>query len=267
MVAGPWWGKAAGTLLGAVLGSWPGALLGLVLGYIFDERLRLEPYSGRTWRGCQLSRSEQEFLTAAFSVMGHLAKADGRVSEKEVAATEQVMARLGLDDNRRQRAIYLFTRGKARNFPLRAVLRRFRGGAGRQPETLDRFLRCLLEVAYADGEPSPKQQRLLSVVAKRLRVSEQRLQELARTRGTCRGDSRPRAVVPASPLADAFRELGIAENASNEQVTLAYRRAISRHHPDRLAAANASEEALKEAHIRTQRIREAYEQIRRARGF
>jgi len=267
MVAGPWWGRAAGTLLGAVLGGWPGALLGLILGYVFDERLRLEPYSGRTWRGCQLSRSEQEFLTATFAVMGHLAKADGRVSTKEVAAAEQVMARLGLDEAGRQRAIYLFTRGKARNFPMRAVLRRFKAGAGRQPEILERFLRCVLEVAYADGRPSPKQQRLLGKVSRRLQVSPQRLEELARARTASRGSSKPQPILNSSPLSDAFKLLGVAEGASNEQVTLAYRRAISRNHPDRLQANAASEEELKAAHVRTQQIREAYEEIRRARGF
>lgn len=67
-------------------------------------------------------------------------------------------------------------------------------------------------------------------------------------------------------LREAYATLGVAEEASDEEVTLAYRRLLRRHHPDKLTAAGASEAAIKQATERTQKIRAAYEAIRAARG-
>lgn len=265
--AGPWWGKAVGALVGVALGGLPGLLVGLMLGHIFDQQLRLLPYSPQSWQGVPISPGERDFLTATFSMMGCIAKADGRVSEAEVEAARRIMDRLGLDEGRRQRAIQLFNRGKRRDFPRRAVLRRFNAGPGRYSDSLERFLRCILEVAYADGQPAPGQQRLLRKMARQLGVSETRLEELARTRDDGRRSGPQRPPEPAAPLREAYELLGVSQGASAEEVKRAYRRALSKHHPDRLLASGASEPEIKEASTRTQEICRAFEAIRQAQGF
>ncbi|MCL5799257.1 MAG: DnaJ domain-containing protein [Gammaproteobacteria bacterium] len=71
---------------------------------------------------------------------------------------------------------------------------------------------------------------------------------------------------PRAPSAEAYATLGVRPEASDEEVTLAYRRLLRRHHPDKLAASGASELALRMANERTQKIRAAYEEIRAARS-
>ena len=68
------------------------------------------------------------------------------------------------------------------------------------------------------------------------------------------------------PIAEAYATLGVRPEASDEEVTLAYRRLLRRHHPDKLTASGASDLAVRMANERTQRIRAAYEQVRAARG-
>ena len=50
--------------------------------------------------------------------MGHLAKADGRVSEDEIAQARAVMDRMQLSEEQRKQAIALFNQGKQDDFPL-----------------------------------------------------------------------------------------------------------------------------------------------------
>ena len=55
--------------------------------------------------------------------------------------------------------------------------------------------------------------------------------------------------------------------ASVDEIKLAYRRLIKRHHPDKLAASETSPAELKNATEKTREITAAYERIREARGF
>lgn len=66
---------------------------------------------------------------------------------------------------------------------------------------------------------------------------------------------------------NAFEALGIRPTATKEQIKTAYRRAISRYHPDRLISRDAGENELKYATLKMQNIKTAYDKIRRERGL
>ena len=66
---------------------------------------------------------------------------------------------------------------------------------------------------------------------------------------------------------NAFEILGILPSASHFQIKTAYRRAISRFHPDRLISRGAGENELKYATLKTQSIKAAYDKIRKDRGI
>src|SRR5207253_10757546 len=87
-------------------------------------------------------------------------------------------------------------------------------------------------------------------------------------RGAFRADE-----APASPAARnraleaAYRVLGTDAGASDEALAKAYRRQLSRHHPDKLKANGLPESMMAHAKQRTQQIIEAYELIRERRGM
>ena len=81
------------------------------------------------------------------------------------------------------------------------------------------------------------------------------------------GDPGARRPETAERLQAAYQVLGVAPTASNAEVTRAYRRLMSRNHPDKLVANGLPESMVAAAHERTQRILEAYELIKQHRGM
>src|SRR5687768_4417069 len=88
-----WTGKLIGAVLGFLIAGPFGALIGLLLGHQFDEQARRVP-SGPGLESAEISA---RFFRTAFQIMGHVAKADGRVSEREIDAARAVMSELRLN--------------------------------------------------------------------------------------------------------------------------------------------------------------------------
>ncbi|MGH8297591.1 MAG: DnaJ domain-containing protein, partial [Steroidobacteraceae bacterium] len=68
-------------------------------------------------------------------------------------------------------------------------------------------------------------------------------------------------------LDQAYKVLEAAPGDSDQDVVKAYRRQLSRHHPDKLKANGLPESMIEHAKQRTQQIIEAYEVIRARRGI
>lgn len=268
-----WFGKVVGGTFGFMLGGPLGAVLGAAIGHQFDRGL------GENWAFPRLEPSHHQrvqmaFFTAVFSVMGHLAKADGQVTEAEIALARQVMDRMGLSHTMRESAIRLFRQGKSADFPLDEVLDQFRRETNGHAPLLRLFLEVLLQAAYADGSLHPAEERLLFYICHRLGISRLEFQALrafmeaqlrfSQAYSHYRHTSSTRQPPPHHPtpsLADAYAVLGVSSQASDAEVTRAYRRLISKHHPDKLVAQGLSEEMVKLATEKTQKIRKAYEVI------
>lgn len=265
-----WWGKALGGTFGYLLGGPLGALLGAALGHKLDrrsgdgmpDREGLDP-------GAQ-QRVQAVFFMATFSVMGHMAKADGRVSEDEIEMARTIMARMGLGEQLRQAAVRLFNEGKHADFPLDDVLTQFKQECQRRRTLLRTFMEFLLMAAYADGALHAAEHRLLHHISGRLGFGALEFEALeAMVRAGRRFDQgyRPRAQTAEASLADAYAVLNVSSQASDDEVKKAYRRLLSQHHPDKLVAKGLPEEMMKLAAERTHQIRTAYERIRAHRNF
>ena len=73
--------------------------------------------------------------------------------------------------------------------------------------------------------------------------------------------------IAAARLADAYRVLGVKPEASDAELTRAYRRLVSRNHPDKLVAHGLPESMVTAAHERTKQVLAAYELLKRHRGM
>jgi len=253
-----------------MLGGPLGALLGVALGHNFDKGLKGLPNDGPQSAGDR-ERVQMAFFTATFSVMGRVAKADGRVSPEEIRMAEAVMAEMSLDGPKRQAAIKLFQQGKSPDFDLDAVLQQFRQECHRRSTLLAMFVEIQLQAAYADGRLDTAEDRLLQHICARLGISEfdyRRLERMVRAeRGFGAGAGGRQRAAPARPsLDDAYAVLGVGRDASDAEVKRAYRRLLSQHHPDKLVSKGLPEEMMKVAAQKTHEIRQAYERIREARG-
>jgi DnaJ like chaperone protein len=241
----PWWGKGVGAAFGwLAAGPW-GAALGVALGNSADRGAR----PGR--RRSPGLLASVGWLNPLFGVMGALARADGRVSEAEVAFAHEFMERMRLDRRQRARAARAFNAGRKPGYRVDPALVRLRAVALGRSDLAEGLLSVLVALAGVDGEPAPEAERLLRKAAMLLGTGTERLDRMRRATPVNVSDN----------LGEAYAMLGIDRQASDREVKLAYRRLMHRHHPDRLDA-GATPETVEIAVRRTVEIRRAYELVR-----
>lgn len=262
-----YWGKIIGTLAGlATMRPWF-AVLGLFLGHQFDRGFA-ERYRKFEQQGAGVGRLPDEFVQALFQSMGHLAKCDGRVSEAEIRAARVVMHRLGLGPAKVRHAIDWFEAGKQPGFPLLATVRRLRRAGARRADLRLLFVRLLLEVALAKDRMHQDERQLLWTICTELDVGRVELAQLEAMIRAQKGFRRsPAGDADAQRVKRAYRTLGVVESATNDEIKKAYRRQISRSHPDKIAPDNPDAAMLAEAERRTREVRSAYEMLKARRSI
>ena len=277
-------GKLIGAIIGLMLFRNPwGALVGLFLGHLYDQSVSAT--RRRAAGAGNVLEIGEKFFTATFEVMGHVAKADGRVSEAEIAAARKVMAELRLDGAQIHAAIQHFTSGKSPNFDLEDTMEGLREACAARPELLRVFLELQVRAALEGVDMQGPARNAVQRVAGLLDVSRLELahmEAVLRIRreqfrssgsggnggqqqgGQGQGSSARRS---GMSLEAAYQILEVDAKAGNDEVAKAYRRQLSKHHPDKLKANGLPESMLEHAKQRTQQIIEAYDLVKAARGM
>ena len=267
-----------GALIGAVIGYILGGPIGMILGAFLGQSITVGVSRGG-WSGHDSARAQEAFFTATFSVMGHVAKADGVVSENEIQAANAVMAHMNLDPAQRLTAIQLFNQGKEAGFDLDAALRALRTACHGRRDLLGMFLQIQLHAAMADGVVEPAERRVLERICDMLGIPEYELNQYEqfihaqqRFRGgaqgnTGRGGTGGFRDMRTDALAAAYQTLGVAATASDAEIKTAYRRLMKENHPDKLVARGLPENMIKLAQEKVQQINVAYDAIKAARGI
>ena len=273
-----WGGKLIGGALGMLTLGPVGAALGALIGHQFDSgQISLAMFTG----GPDPRLVNELFFPTAFRVMGHIAKADGRVTEQEIASARAVMHAMHLQPEQVQAAIAYFTEGKQPGFDLDAALARLRATIARNPDLAQFFVEIQLQASLAGNGLSEVPRARLQRVALMLGLSATdfaRLESLLRFRqgaATGAGAGGPgggaggfgAAAAGAERIAQAYSLLEVSAQMSDEEIVKAYRRQMSRHHPDKLKANGLPPSMLERAKERTQQIQAAYELIRERRGM
>jgi DnaJ like chaperone protein len=273
-----WAGKLLGGVIGLLVTRGPlGAVIGVIIGHLFDQQRPAKDAPG----GPEIERAAAEpgdanaiaerFFRTTFEVMGHVAKADGRVSEAEIAAARAVMAELRLDAAQTESAIAAYRRGKEPDFNLEAVTLALRKACAGRPDLLLAFLEIQVRAALQGSDMRGAVRQRLGRIATLFGIGTMEfahLEAVLRLRAGqgARGGA-ARQANDSEKLADAYRVLEVEPAASDADVEKAYRRQLSRHHPDKLKANGLPESMLEHAKQRTQQIIEAWDVIRARRGI
>jgi DnaJ like chaperone protein len=275
-----------GAFFGGVIGLlttrtvW-GALLGALIGHLVEQSVG---FGSGAWQSPH-GRAEgpvsisDEFFRTTFELMGHVAKSDGRVTEAEIDAARRLMHELKLGPREINIAIACYRTGKSTAYDAELAVERLREACGQRHDLLRAFMEFQLRAALAGNDISPPARAILTRVAERLGMSGLELahmEAILRARHRMHGafggafggaSGRAQSARDAATLAHCYAELEIDSTMTDQEVIKAYRRQMSRHHPDKLVANGLPESMAQMAKEKTQRIQEAYEGIRAARGM
>jgi DnaJ like chaperone protein len=243
---------------GYVVASIPGAMLGALLGQALDRRLHFQSLAELRERmsGRKVPRDDE----LIFILLGRLAKSGGRVVEGHIQQARVEMRRLDLSEPAQRRAIQAFNRGKDGRDNLRVHLTRLKT----QPHAAEGLLRACWRMAWADGRATRADRELIGLWGKWLGWPADKVQALSST------EDEQRTRSPASgggDYQDALRLLGVRSDSEPAQIKRAYRRLLSRHHPDKVAGSGATQLQVRDATERTRELHHAYAVIRERRGF
>lgn len=261
-----WWGKLIGGGLGYAMGGYFGALLGAVLGHQLDRGVA-DLESDEDYSPGSQARVQTAFFTATFSVLGQVAKSDGRVSEHEIEFARQVMRHFALSEAQQQAAIGLFNEGKRSEFLLERALTSLKQECGRRRHLLQTFFEIQIQSVMADGELHGGERALLERIGRLLGFGAAEVNALiAQIAGAAHFHQAQHQDNAGATLAAAYEVLGVADTDSDETIKRAYRKLMAQHHPDKLVAQGLPEEMMKEATERAQQIQQAYQVVRQQRG-
>ena len=235
-----------GTLFGGGVGFLLGGPIGAVLGAVVANRIG----GGGSGPFSQIEQKQSIFFTATFAMLGQLSKADGRVSEAEIAVVEQVMRNtLKLDDKARGLAIDIFNQAKDAPSEFMAYAEQFYQAFARQPQMFTMLIELLTVLALADNELHPEEDRLLTQAATLFGC----LGDYERLKQKHKGDD--------VSLDTHYKTLGCTPDMSLAEVKRAYRKLAMKHHPDRAQAEGLPPELQEAALARFKDIQNAFDAV------
>jgi DnaJ like chaperone protein len=257
-------GKLVAGLLGLITAGPIGLVIGLVLGHFFDRGLS---HNLRVVNPETIGRIQASFFETTFLLLGYIAKADGRVSEQEVAHTETIFVEMGLGATQRREAIDLFRRGSAQSFHPATTVTAFAEVCGPQRQLQQAMLVFLISLAMADGRLDGAEHDALRQIASLMGFGAGPLEELLRmARAQEQFHSHRSAGREGGSLADAYQALGVDRSASDQDIKRAYRKLMSANHPDKLIAQGLPEDMIRLATEKSQEIQAAYDRVKSSRG-
>ncbi|KPQ22372.1 co-chaperone DjlA [Halomonas sp. HL-93] len=242
-------------LIGLAAGGPVGLLVGGGLGWWLSTRISRRLGVART-------RIQEGFLESIFSVMGCLCQADGKVTDGELGVAEKLFDEMHLQGEHRAKARAAFERGRADDFDLNAELASVNHLTRHQPVMRQVFLQVQLSAIAADGVLHPAEHEMILRVARGVGCSEAEVQQIE---AMLHGAAANSQGASEEALKDAYRVLGVSEDASDAEIKKAYRRLMSQNHPDKLAGKGLPESMREVAQARTSEISNAYERIQKAR--
>jgi len=268
-----WWGKILGAFFGYLIARAPGALVGILVGNVFDRGLASH-FANPHW----LYHSEKQqvvqdvFFESTFSVMGYIAKADGRVSEHELNMAKQLMHEMRLSKEQTLTAKRLFNEAKDSNFQVDEVLTHLKTVCKGRRELLKLFLDIQYRAAQVDGLSQAKLRALDKVFTLLgfvpLHAQYHFYENFTRDSFYNKQQKQEgNHSTVANSVEQAYALLGLEPSANKQEVKRAYRQAISRNHPDKLIAQGLPQAMIKMANEKTQAIVRAYTLICENKGW
>lgn len=254
-------------IIGVLLGYYFLGIFGAILGYIAGSVIdRYISYGAGAVNPLTSAHRQSVFIETVFIMMGKLAKADGRISQDEIAHVEDFMQKLGMTPEHRQQAIALFKQGAASDFDVEPQLNKFMAVCGHTNSLKQMLLVYLIVMAVSDRYLDATEESLLRNCALYLgydQLAFKQLLDMVLNQSHFAGGQ----TTSATALDDAYKALGVTKESSDQEIKRAYRKLMSQYHPDKLMGQGLPEDMIKVATAQAQEVQAAYDLIKKSRNM
>lgn len=245
-----WFGKLAFGSVGLFFGGPLGAIAGAALGHHLVDK------KATTTTGAPASigpeQTQAAYFVSMFSILGKLAKIDGVVSSDELRVVNDFMDTLRLTERQKQFAGEIFNQAKNSPYSIEDFATQFYR-INRQPAVLLSFLDVLFQVATADKQLHAAEKSALERVKAVFQISDQQFNNIR-----------------SNYFKDVdryYKVLNCTPESADAEIKASYKKLVKDFHPDSIVSKGLPEEFTDFATKRFREIQEAYDGIRKERGF
>lgn len=197
-----------------------------------------------------------------FTLLGYIARAEGRVTEKDIQFAESLMRTLNYSDGKRRKAIAAFREGKELEELPSGLGRRLRVLLPLWPAPALRTAFMLCHAGQLQGPTSVTRLQRLEEAIDQIGLPYEVVRDILDSYRQKVWITRPERERRGDMNYDeACRILGESPKASFAELKQAYRRQVRQYHPDRLDA-NLSPAAKAAAKEQMLRFQEAWQRVR-----
>lgn len=235
------YGKWIGGGLGWAFGGPLGAIIGFAIGSIFSNSSESDQYIGNT-------AQQRDFNVSLLVLSAAVMKADGSVKKSELDYVKRFFL-TNFGQERAEKYILMLREILKQDIQVYEVSQQV--GRFMDYSSKLQLLHYLFGIASADGSTHDNEIDVISIIAKYMGVSSSDFQSIK--------------AMFVQQVDSAYKILGIDSNATDEDVKKAYREMAKKYHPDKVAY--LGEDVRKSAEQKLQEVNEAYEKIKKQRGF
>ncbi|MFC0384752.1 TerB family tellurite resistance protein [Muricoccus vinaceus] len=254
------WGKIIGGAVGFAMGGPAGAILGSALGHAADEGTigRALPGMDGARIAAMLGSRESLFAISVVVLSAKLAKADGPVKRTEIDAFKRCFR---IPPESMGEVAQLFDRAREQMEGAEPFADRLGAAFADEKTVLEDVLSALFRIAEADGPVNRAELAFLGGIHARLGL-DAAAWERARLGRPNPGSPR---LEPEGP--DPYAVLGLARNATDQQVRDTWKNLMRENHPDSMTARGVPAELVRRAAGKVADINAAWDRIKRERGI
>jgi DnaJ like chaperone protein len=235
--------------LGWALGGPIGGLIGFAIGSLLDEATinpdvrNLPPPNGQT-----PPTGAGDFSVSLLVLTAAVMKADGRVVRAELDYVKSFyVSQFGVERTRERMLILREIVNK--EIPVNDVCNQIRFYMDYDARV--QLLHMLFGLAASDGAVEKSEVSILQLIGRLTGISHEDFQSIS--------------AMFIRSASWAFQVLEVDPEASDEELKKAYRKMALKYHPDRVS--HLGEEYQKDANAKFQKVNEAWEEIKKARGI
>ena len=239
-----------GSLFGAGIGWWLLGPIGAIVGSMIGSSLEEGSKGVKAMPGAGPAQGNPRdgFMASLLVLMAATMKADGKVLKSELDYVKQNLLKI-FGEQVAQDALRMLRNILNQDIPLYDVTAQIRQHMDYASKL--ELVHLLYGIGIADGQLSQSEINVIEQIARGIGVSD--------------ADHSTVKNVYFDNLDAAYKVLGVDKSAADEEVKKAYRKLAVKFHPDKVA--HLGGDIQRNAKERFQKLNEAYEKIKKARGM